>query len=115
MTLSSGEIDVVMARTTRGASWLGQPVNALAGCPVMTCLTVHNFLRISRVRKIINALIVPNNDVRCSSLNTREVRSRVNLVNHHLKVDGVARVGIRCLRRVASVAKQYLAPAAAMG
>src|SRR5689334_2214889 len=101
VTLSGREIDIIVTRTTRGSSGLGQPIDALAGCAVVTRLTIIYLLWISRVRKIVHALVVPNNDVRGSGLNTREIGPRVNLVDHHLEVHGVACVGIRGLRRMA--------------
>jgi hypothetical protein len=78
----------------------------------MTRLAIHDLLGISGVRKVVNTLIVSNDDVRLSSLNTREIGAHVDLVNHHLKVDGLARVWIRCLRRVTCIAEQHFAPAA---
>ena len=94
MALSGGEIDVIVARTTSGASWFGQPVDVLAGGAIVTRLTIHDLLGIGRVREIINALIVPNNDVRSSGLDTGQIGTGVNLVDHYLHVDGMARVGV---------------------
>src|SRR5262245_17282693 len=114
VTLSSGKIDVIVARTTRGASRFGQPVDVLTSSAVVTRVTAVDLLGISRMRKIVYALIVPDDDVRLSRLDAREVRSRVNLVDHDLQVDGIARVGIRCLGGMAGIAKEHLAPAASM-
>ena len=114
MTLSSGKIHVVMTGTAGCSRWLGEPVDVLTSSAVVTCLTVIDLLRISSVREIIHALIVPDDDVRRSGLDTREIGAHVNLVNHYLEVDGMARVGIGCLRSVASIAKQHLATAASM-
>ena len=99
-------VDVVMARAAgRAAGLVSQHADLrrlrVGVGPLVAVRAVANVLREADGGEIVDRLAEADDLVRRPGHDAREVRAVVDLVDHHLEVDGVAAVGIGGLRLVA--------------
>ena len=99
--LTRGEVHIVVAGTAGRPLGLVNQFIAWLAVPSWQVWQLFSLLWERDVGEVVDGLPVSDDYVGLASLDAWEVRTGVNLMNHHLKVDGIAGIGICCLRGVA--------------